>query len=339
MRKIPAIVKRLELPMKTRRLVICLVATLWAIATTPFAAATNPVLLVSGLQGASGSAIGPGGALYVTEGALGRILRVDPRTGEVTTFAGGLPPAVIPGLGGVIDVAFIGSTAYALVTLVGPDVLGTSTVGVYQIDGPDSHTVIADIGAFAIANPPATQFDVPTGLQYAIEPYRGGFLVTDGHHNRVLHVSHDGDVAVMMAFDNIVPTGLAVSGKTIYMAEAGPTPHAPSDGKVVAFDAKSSAATELASGAPLLVDVEFGRGRTLYALSQGVFPGGPPASPALPNTGSLVQVNRDGTFTEIVNELNQPTSVEFIGNSAYVVTLGGEIWKINDVGAPPFGAR
>ncbi len=114
----------------------------------------------------------------------------------------------------------------------------------------------------------------------------------------------------------------------------------PSDGKVVAFDVKSSAVTEVASGAPLLVDVEFGRGRTLYALSQGVFPaGGPPASPALPNTGSLVEVNGDGTFTMIADELNQPTSVEFIGNSAYIVTLGGEIWKIDDVGAPPFGPR
>jgi hypothetical protein len=323
--------------MKPDRLIICLAAALCATTIAPFATATDPVLFVSGLQGASGSAVGPGGALYVTEGASGRILRVDPRTGEVTTFASGLPPAVVPGLGGVIDVAFIDSTAYALVTLVGPDVGGTSTVGVYRIDGADTYTVIADIGAFAIANPPDTQFDVPTGLQYAIEPYRGGFLVTDGHHNRVLHVSHDGEVTEMMAFDNIVPTGLAVSGNTIYMAEAGPTPHLPADGKVVAFDAKSSTAAEVASGAPLLVDVEFDRGRTLYALSQGLFPGGPPATPALPNTGALVEVNRDGTFSVIVDELNLPTSVEFIGDSAYVISLAGEIWKIDNVGTPPYG--
>ena len=29
--------------------------------------------------------------------------------------------------------------------------------------------------------------------------------------------------------------------------------------------------------------------------------------------------------------LNQPTSLEFIGNTAYVVTLAGEIWKIDGV--------
>lgn len=37
---------------------------------------------------------------------------------------------------------------------------------------------------------------------------------------------------------------------------------------------------------------------TLYALSQGFFmPGNPGGSPAEPNTGALVEVNRDGTLT------------------------------------------
>ena len=77
------------------------------------------------------------------------------------------------------------------------------------------------------------------------------------------------------------------------------------------------------------MDVEFGRGRTLYALSQGFFvPGHPEGSPAEPDTGALVEVNNDGTFTEVFAPLDRPTSLEFIGNTAYVVTLGGEIWKI-----------
>jgi hypothetical protein len=29
--------------------------------------------------------------------------------------------------------------------------------------------------------------------------------------------------------------------------------------------------------------------------------------------------------------------VEFIGNNAYVVTLGGEIWKYESVSTPPYG--
>jgi hypothetical protein len=287
--------------------------------------------LVAGLQGGSGSTIGPDGALYVTEGVAGRITRIDPKTGATTTYASGLPKRIVAN-GGPMDIAFLGRTAYVLVTLVGPDVGGSDVVGIYRVDGPDSFTVVADIGAFSIANPPATSATspfVPSGVQYALQPYRGGFLVTDGNHNRVLRVSRAGQISVLRAFGNIVPTGLEVRGRTIYMAEAGPVPHLPEDGKVVAFRPKSITVREVASGSPLLVDVEFGHGHRLYALSQGNFqPGNPAGSPALPNTGALVKASRDGTFTVVIDRLNQPTSLEFIRKTAYVVTLGGEVWKI-----------
>jgi len=301
--------------------------------------AGNPTVsrLVTGLQGGLGSTVGPDGALYVTEPAAGRITRVDPQTGATTTYVDGLPKPVI-GLGGATDIAFLGHTAYVLVTLVGPDVGGSAIDGIYRVDGPHTFTVVANIGQFAIAHPPATPFEVPSGLQFALQPYRGGFLVTDGHHNRVYRVTLDGTVTQLIAFGNIVPTGLAVRGRTIYMAEAGPVPHLPENGKVVSFGPKpTTAVTQVASGSPLLVDVEFGRGRTLYALSQGVGSGGPPGSPALPDTGALVKVNADGTFTPVTTALDRPTSLEFIGTTAYVVTLGGDIWKVDGVSGPPYG--
>lgn len=299
--------------------------------------ASEPALLVSDLEGASGSTIGPDGALYVTEGAAGRISRVDPETGETTAFASGLPTAVIP-IGGAMDVVFLDGTAYVLVTLVGFP-FGPHTDGIYRVDGPSSFTVIADIGGYSASHPPATPFDLPNGLQYALQTFRGGFLVTDGHHNRVLRVTKDGEIGTLRAFDNIVPTGLEVHGNTIYMAEAGPVPHVPEDGKVVAFGPKSTSVQEVASGAPLLVDVEGGLGRTLFALSQGDYPPGvPPAgSPALPNTGSLVRITSDGDFSVVADGLNLPTSLELMGTTAYVVTLTGEIWTIDNVAGAPFG--
>ena len=308
-----------------------------AATATPPSGEPNATRLVSGLEGGSGSTIGPGGALYVTEGAAGEVSRVDPNTGDITTFASGLPTSIV-GIGGAIDAAFIGGTAYVLVTLVGPDVGGSDIVGIYRVDGPDSFTVIADIGAFSLDNPPDTDFFVPTGVQYALETFRGEFLVTDGHHNRVLRVTLDGDISEFKVFGNIVPTGLETLGNTVYMAQAGPVPHLPEDGKVVSFTPKSSTTTEVASGAPLLVDVERGRGRTLFALAQGDFPdGAPDGSPALPDSGALVEVNADGTFTGVVDELDRPTSLELIGNTAYVVTLPGEVWKIDNVTEPPYG--
>ena len=304
------------------------------------AAASSPQLLASGFQELQGSTVGPGGALFVTAPLTGRIWRVDPETGAVTLFAGGLPPR-IPDFyftgSGVVDVAFLDGTAYALVTGVAPDLEGHDIVGIYRMDGPNSFTVVADLGAFSLAHPPATDFFVPTGFQYAIESYRGGFLVTDGHHNRVLWVTRDGEITELIAFANVVPTGLAVSGNSIYVAQAGPIPHHPEDGRIVVFGAKSSAETVVAAGAPLLVDVEFGRGRALFALSQGVWDGPFEGTPALPNTGALVQAEGNGTFAVRAQGLDRPTSLEIINNTAYVVTLGGEIWRIENIAGPPFG--
>lgn len=308
-----------------------------AAAPTPLAPTTR--LLVTGLQELQGSTVGPGGALFVTAPLTGRIWRVDPKTGAVTLFASGLP-ARIPDLffigSGVVDLAFIDGTAYALVTGVGPDLEGDDVVGIYRVDGPNSFTVVADLGAFSLAHPPATDFFVPTGFQYAIESFRGGFLVTDGHHNRVLWVTRNGEITELIAFGNVVPTGLTVLGNSIYVAQAGPIPHMPENGRVVVFGASSSHETVVAAGAPLLVDVEFGRGRTLFALAQGVWDGPFEGTPALPNTGALVQVDGSGTFTVLAEGLDRPTSLEIINNTAYVVTLGGEIWTIDNIAGPPF---
>ena len=143
--------------------------------------------------------------------------------------------------------------------------------------------------------------------------------------------SNTSNIKELITFPNTVPTGLAVSGHTIYVAEAGPDPHLPKDGKVVAFDVDSGAITEVASGAPFLLDVEFGRGRDLYALSQGVFSCCTPTDSALPNTGSLVKINDHGRFTVVTDHLDRPASLQFIGNTAYFVSLAGEVWKIEDV--------
>ena len=309
-------------------------ATLLVTATMlPVAASAQ---FVSGLQGGAGSTIGPGGDIFVTEGLVGRISRVDPRTGTVSTFAEGLPPAVpFVGIGGAVDIAFIGGTGYVLVTLVSPFAAGID--GVYRIDGPNSFTVIADLGAYSTANPPDTDYFIPSGVQWSIEEYRGGLLVSDGHHNRILRVTKDGEISEFHTFGNVVPTGMDVSGNTIYLARPGPVPHLPQHRQVVSIDSHSHDVQLEASGAPLLLDVEFGRGRSLFALSQGEWNGQMEGSSAIPFDGALWEVNSDGSLRLIEDGINLPNSFEIIGNDAYVVTLTGEIWVINDIASPPFG--
>ena len=342
--------------MTTRWRFVLVLAALAALAMPLGAGAAAPATepgaptLLATLPGgaASGSAIGPGNALYVPQPATGEIWRIDRDSGARTLYASGLPRrfSQLP-FGGVMDVAFVGSTAYALVSVVGstfPDDLflcHPGTVGIYRIDGPTSSTMVADIGTFACANPPSGfPFIVPQGVQYALEAYRGGFLVTDGHHNRVYRVAPDGTVSVLIHFGDIVPTGLAVSGNTIYLAEAGPVPHLPANGRIVSFEPGASTADVVAAGAPLLVDVERGRGQTLFALAQGHFSCTDPAcagSPADPGTGSLVRANGDGTFTTLAHGLDRPTSLEVVDNTAYIVTLGGAVWKVDGIAGPPYG--
>jgi hypothetical protein len=334
--------------MNWKSFLICLAVSCATIlgASTANAAQAPPaphaVLLATLSGGALGSTIGPDGALYVAQPTLGRISRIDPRTGQVTTFASGLPKQLPLGVhfGGVMDVAFLGTTAYALVTMVSPDVpggLGHDVDGIYRVDGPNRFTVVADIGTFNLRHPPTiapTEIFIHSGVLFALHPYQGGFLVTDGHLDRVLDVSRAGAISVVLAFDDVTPTGLEVQGTRVYLAEAGQVPSKPHPlpSQVVTFEPKAPTATEVASGASNLVDVEFGPSHSLYALSNGIpLPNAQPGDPGQPNTGELVEANQDGTFTVITSGLDRPTSLDFIGPSAYVVTLTGQVWKIDHV--------
>jgi hypothetical protein len=139
-------------------IVMMLAVGLVAASAAPPSGGPTATPLVMGLEGAMGSTVGPDGALYVTEeGLAGKISRVDPQTGEKTTFASGLPKAILTigglSVGGVIDVAFIDNVAYVLVTLVSDPLFPSSEVdGIYRVDSPTSFTVVADIGQFNLAN-------------------------------------------------------------------------------------------------------------------------------------------------------------------------------------------
>lgn len=325
--------------MRTRRAAIlaAIMATVLVPAFMPAAASASPPgdapepvaeVLATGLTGPIGSTIGPDGALYVADRAGGEVVRIDTTTGAATTFATGLP---VTAPGGVFDVAFIGETAYVLISVVGPDIGGSDVGGIYRIDDVDDRTLIAGTADWSIDNPPDADYFVPSGVQYAFVPYADGFLVADGHHNRVLYAELSGAITEVAQYGNTVPTGLQVDGTKVYLAEAGPIPHDPAEGKVVVLGPRHPSTREVASGYSLIVDVE-AASCGLYALSQGDSPGDvEPGSPGLPDSGELLRVEGNGTFTVIVDELDLPTSLSFVGDTAFIVTLGGDVLVVEDV--------
>ena len=288
-----------------------------------------------------GSTVGPDRALYVTDGVAGAVLRIDRRSGRVTPYADGLPPKAFQGdVGGPIDVAFAGRTAYVLVTLVSGTIFGEpfgdpdAVNGLYRINRDGSNTLVADLGQWSVDNPPVPAFFIDTGVHFALEPYFGGFLVTDGHHNRVLWVSRHGSIHELATFGNVVPTGLETAFGHIFVTQLGPIPHRPEDGKVVALR-PGREPREVASGASMLIDVERGPRGKLYGLSQGQWDGVGEGSRALPDTGRLVVVGRHGDLKPVVDRrgrelvLDRPTSVEFVGDTAYVVSVTGVVYRVD----------
>jgi hypothetical protein len=85
----------------------------------------------------------------------------------------------------------------------------------------------------------------------------------------------------------------------------------------------------------MLIDVERGPRGRLYGLSQGQWDGVGEGSRAEPDTGRLVVVGRHGDLTPVVDRqgeelvLDRPTSVEFVGNTAYVVSVTGVVYRVD----------
>lgn len=290
----------------------------------------------------TGSTVGPDGALYVTEGSTGEVLRINLVDGVVSTYASGLPPKAFQGedIGGPVDVAFLDGTAYVLVSLVSGTISGSGPFGdpeakngLYRIEPGGTPILVADLGKWSLDNPPQPAFVVDTGVFFSLETYEGGFLVTDAHHNRVLWVGQDGAINEVATFGNEVPVGLETAEGQFFVTQLGPIPHLPEEGKILSVR-KEGKPNVLASGATMLIDVEQGPGDVLYGLSQGEWDGVGEGSRAKPDTGGLFVVGTKGELTPVLDGggqalvLDRPTSVEFVGITAYVVSVTGAVYRV-----------
>jgi hypothetical protein len=325
-----------------------LMATAFVLPVSPAQATTSSraapairVLNDTALSGfGSGSAIGPDGALYVTNGTKGTLVRVDPATGSARVVGRGLPRKVID-IGGGMDVAFRGDTAFVLVSVAGVDVGGPDVVmGIYRLKRDGTFSVFADTGSWSAAHPPKDpDWFVPQGVQYSMEVWRQGFLIADAHHGRVLRVGRTGRIRELVAFGSTdrVPLGLEVAHGKVFLSTAGPIPHVPATSKLNRISPNGSVrvvgrwGSGYAGNRGLAIDVEHDRGR-LYGLLQGHWNLDPTPEnegfPAARKTGEIVVVQPDGTFLTVVKGLDRPTSLELVDGVGYAVTITGKILRI-----------
>jgi hypothetical protein len=332
--------------------VAALAASLYGVASAQDASPTSGSALAEGYS-ATGSAVGSDGALYVPTGGTGgdqvlepppeagfdgevtfgltaTIVRIDPDDGTVTTVAENLPSVAQDGEGGGIsDVEFIGTTMYFLLT-GSADKLGVPEWpnGVYRVtnNGTDA-ALVADISAYNDSHPVTFEDAAPGGNPFALERRGTGFVVSDGNYNRLLNVQSNGVITLLVAYDNIVPTGLALGPSgSVLNTWFSPAPHLPGESKVVSV-ASDGDVTQLASGPVSMIDVSIGPDGNVYVLQFSDFVADETAPPQ--PTGRIYQLE-GGVLTLLVDGFVLPTSLNFAGDTAFVTTLVGTVWMIED---------
>lgn len=282
--------------------------------------------IATGLGFTLGTALGPDNALYVADASKGEIWRIDPDTGAKTLEAWGLPSSEE---GGVSDIAFIGFDLYALTTTVD----SPAVVGVYRIPKGGKPEILADLGAYSKAHPVGFADAAPTGNPFRLEVLdAGNLLVVDSNHNRLLVVdTFQGTISQLAQFQNIVPTGVSRADNVLYVSQIGAYPHKPEDGRVWAVTLPEGEPSLVAVGVPFIIDVEKGPSSRLYALSFGTQPNDPEGPPADPFSGKLLLVRDNGTFGILVANLTMPTSLEIIGDTGYITTINGDVWRVDNI--------
>ena len=293
----------------------------------------------------SGSTVGPDGAIYVTDGTNGSVDRVDRRTGAVTVFATGLPPKVL-GIGGAMDVAFLDQRMYVLVTMVGGDIVGGPHIGdatVGDLPARRPRNLLRRRRHRLLVGRPPAQARV---LHHHRRPVRHdpGPRWLPGHRwppqpGVESRLGRSGQRGCRLRRPRADRPGIARRDDLGHPGRTGTAParHRPSPGAAIHETGRASpppSPAEVAHGASLLVDVEMGPRHQLYALSQGQWDGVMEGSPARPNTGRLVRVTPDGTLDPVVDAngnplvLDRPTSMEFAGGIAFIVSLSGDVYTV-----------
>ncbi len=285
---------------------------------TPAAAAGGPFL---------GSATG------------GRISKVNPH-GVRTTLTDNLPTSVSQGgdILGVADVAFIGHKLYALLWAGCSHGVPEVPNGIVRINSNGTHTVIADIGTWQVANPVAVanrgeDFE-PEGNPFKMITVGNEFYVVEANQGQLLKATTGGTVSRVLDFSakygHIVPTEVDYYQGNFYVGNLGTFPTV--DGSSNIYKITPGGHIEIvATGFTSILGLVFDNKGRMYVLEgwKGkLFP--------TPGFGRIVRINHNGSKEVIATGLSNPTAMTYGPDGNLYVSHwgfgasagGGEVLKV-----------
>jgi hypothetical protein len=322
---------------------VCKVAFVWIVATELgySQVSSNVNVKATGFNSPRGLKFGPDGFLYVAEGGTGgtastagvcdqvvppigpytggftgRISKVD-QTGTRQTVVDNLPSSqTSAGSGGLVsgvaDVAFVGSTLYALIAGAGCShgLAGTPN-GVMQIDTvAGTATPFADLSTFVqsnpVANPSSDDFE-PDGTFYSLVSLGNKLFTVEPNHGEIDEIDSNGTIKrvvdISESHGHIVPTAL-VYHNGWFFGNLFLFPTLQGSSNVFAYSNKRIRV--VVPQLTTVVGLAFDQRERLYILEMSPATGGP-----TPGNGKIVRYEYNGQLTDIATGLSFPTAMTF----------------------------
>jgi sugar lactone lactonase YvrE len=345
--------RRINLLTSNVLLLVALLTAVGIFAPLRAALSSNVSVFASGLDYPRGLAFGPNGDLYVAQAGRGgstttvgicpqdemvgpfrggpsaKVVRVNPITRVVTTFADGLPSAqgnaAIPGFVlGAADVAFLGQTLYILLAGGGCAHANPETpAGVLRVDSNGSWIVIADLSAFGRAHPvanPPVDFD-PDGTWYSLAAAQGNLYALNPNSGDLERITPQGQISrvidTSVKHGHFVPSALAYHGN-LYIGQLGILPVVPNSQSILKVTPSGQSKVDV-TGLTAITGMTFDNRGRLYVLEASTVAGDVYTAGA----GAVVRVNPNGTLDTIATGLTFPSGITLGPDGALYVSNFG----------------
>ena len=290
----------------------------------------------------AGLKFGPDGALYVAEGGAGGtnsttgtctqvVAPVGPYTGGAngrisrigllgarSTVVDGLPSSQTSSaqgslVSGVADIAFVGSTMYALISGAGCShgVAGMPN-GVIKVNAAQgTWSQFADLSTFVesnpVANPSPDDFE-PDGTWWNLVALGDRLYTTEPNHGEIDEIGPDGGVHRVIdlseTYGHIVPTALAYHNGW-YFGDLFQFPIHQGESNVYKLDSNKKTHVVVPQ-VTTVVGIAFDSQDRMYILEMAATEGGP-----APGVGKIVRYEYNGHLTDIATGLDFPTGMTF----------------------------